>query len=105
MDLTLSLSFLLFIQLMDFASRLLRAIIKFVLSNFRSGAVDAPSSQDYFRAVAWALSNETPLDPLIVCSRGRILYVLNAKQKSIVGQLRGHGGVKYPIAREAASVL
>ena len=51
-------------------------------------------SQDPFRAVAWALSNEAPFDPLIVCSRGRILYVLDAKQKNVVGKLRGHGGVR-----------
>jgi len=50
--------------------------------------------QDPFRAVAWALSNEAPFDPLIVCSRGRILYVLDAKQKNVVGKLRGHGGVR-----------
>ncbi|KAF9229227.1 WD40 repeat-like protein [Gyrodon lividus] len=50
------------------------------------------SGQDKFCALAWALSNEAPLDPLVVCSRGRMLYVLNAKQKKVVGQLRGHGG-------------
>lgn len=55
------------------------------------------SSQDPFRAVAWALSNEAPLDPLIVCSRGRMLYVLHAKQKTVVGKLRGHGGVRCPM--------
>lgn len=51
-------------------------------------------SQDPFRAVAWALSNEVPFDPLIVCSRGRVLYVLDAKQKCVIGKLRGHGGVR-----------
>ncbi|KAG8219761.1 WD40-repeat-containing domain protein [Butyriboletus roseoflavus] len=54
--------------------------------------VTLDDGQDPFRAVAWALSIETPLDPLIVCSRGRILYVLDAKQKNVVGKLRGHGG-------------
>ncbi|KIJ68509.1 hypothetical protein HYDPIDRAFT_106709 [Hydnomerulius pinastri MD-312] len=48
--------------------------------------------QGQFRAVTWALSNESPLEPLVVCARGRLLYVLNAKQKKVVGQLRGHGG-------------
>ncbi|KIJ21805.1 hypothetical protein PAXINDRAFT_5942 [Paxillus involutus ATCC 200175] len=54
--------------------------------------VNDDGGQDNFRALAWALSNEAPLDPLIVCSRGRMLYVLDAKQKKVVGQLRGHGG-------------
>lgn len=53
---------------------------------------DDKTPQAYFRAVAWALSNEKPLEPLIVCSRGSMLYVLSAKGKQIIGQLRGHGG-------------
>ncbi|KAF8445884.1 WD40-repeat-containing domain protein [Boletus edulis BED1] len=54
--------------------------------------VPQDDDQNPFRAVAWALSNEAPFDPLIVCSRGRILYVLDAKQKTVIGKLRGHGG-------------
>ncbi|KAI6162141.1 hypothetical protein EDD17DRAFT_1580145 [Pisolithus thermaeus] len=53
---------------------------------------DDKTPQAEFRAVAWALSNEKPLEPLIVCSRGSMLYVLNAKDKQVIGQLRGHGG-------------
>ncbi|KIM66244.1 hypothetical protein SCLCIDRAFT_14602 [Scleroderma citrinum Foug A] len=51
-----------------------------------------------FRAVAWALSNEAPLEPLVVCSGGSILYVLNVNKKQVVGQLRGHGGEIISIA-------
>lgn len=53
------------------------------------------SQQGRFRAVAWALSNEAPLEPLVVCSGGSILYVLNVNKKQVVGQLRGHGGVSH----------
>ncbi|KAL4070894.1 WD40-repeat-containing domain protein [Scleroderma citrinum] len=50
------------------------------------------ASQGRFSAVAWALSNEAPLEPLMICSRGSILYVLNVNKKQVVSQLRGHGG-------------
>ena len=63
------------------------------------------STQDPFRAVAWALSNGAPFDPLIVCSQGRMLYILDAKRKKVVGRLRGHGGVSYPMGWQNGFVL
>ncbi|KAH7883532.1 WD40-repeat-containing domain protein [Phlebopus sp. FC_14] len=48
--------------------------------------------QGRFCAVAWALSNDAPLEPLVVCSRGSLLYVINGKTRQIAAQLRGHGG-------------
>jgi hypothetical protein len=45
------------------------------------------------RSVAWAFTGHAPLEPLVVFSGSRILYIFNVKQQRIVGRLRGHGGV------------
>lgn len=65
----------------------------------RSSSIYDSEQQGQFRAIAWALSNEAPLEPLIVCSRGSILYVLNVNKKQVIGQLRGHGGVSHRVKR------
>jgi polycomb protein EED len=45
------------------------------------------------RSVAWALSQETPLEPLVLFSGSRVLYAFNVKRLKIVSSLRGHGDV------------
>ncbi|KAH7913007.1 WD40-repeat-containing domain protein [Hygrophoropsis aurantiaca] len=43
-------------------------------------------------AVAWALCQEIPLEPLLVLSGGSILHIVNVKKREFIGYLRGHGG-------------
>ncbi|KAI0651941.1 WD40-repeat-containing domain protein [Trametes meyenii] len=42
--------------------------------------------------VAWAISSNSPLDPLIVFTVTSVILIFNVNSRSIVGQLRGHGG-------------
>lgn len=44
--------------------------------------------------VAWALDHRKPSQPLIIFSRGSILYIYNIERKGISGYIRGHGGVR-----------
>ena len=44
--------------------------------------------------VAWALNYREPSQPLIIFSRGSILYVYNIERRGISGYIRGHGGVR-----------
>jgi len=43
--------------------------------------------------VAWGLSPNAPLEPVIYFSRGSVLYVYNIGRMGIAGYIRGHGGV------------
>ena len=43
--------------------------------------------------VAWAISLDEPLQPLVVFSRGSLLYTFNVIRSGIMGYVRGHGGV------------
>lgn len=43
--------------------------------------------------VAWAISLDEPLQPLVVYSRGSLLYIYNVVRKGNIGFVRGHGGV------------
>jgi hypothetical protein len=54
-----------------------------------------PAVQDpgEVRSVAWALSHDAPLEPLVVFSGSKIVYVLNVQRRSLISSLRGHGGV------------
>ncbi|KAI0669808.1 WD40-repeat-containing domain protein [Trametes maxima] len=42
--------------------------------------------------VAWAISSNSPLEPLIVFTVTSVILIFNVNSRSIVGQLRGHGG-------------
>jgi len=44
--------------------------------------------------VAWALDHREPFDPLIIFSRGSVLYIYDIQRKGISGYIRGHGGVR-----------
>jgi len=44
--------------------------------------------------VAWALDYREISQPLIIFSRGSILYIYNIQRKGISGYIRGHGGVR-----------
>lgn len=48
------------------------------------------------RAVAWAINLNRPVDPLVIFAPSSIVYILDVKIRRIVGQLRGHGGVRPP---------
>ena len=45
------------------------------------------------RNVAWILSNNTPLEPLVVFTVSSVITIFNVATRSVVGRLRGHGGV------------
>ncbi|KAF8971377.1 WD40-repeat-containing domain protein [Flammula alnicola] len=42
--------------------------------------------------VAWALDHTAPFQPLIIFSRGSVLFIYNPERMGISGYLRGHGG-------------
>ncbi|KAH9486992.1 hypothetical protein JR316_0001058 [Psilocybe cubensis] len=42
--------------------------------------------------VAWALAKENPFLPLVIFSRGSLLFIYNVLQKGMAGCIRGHGG-------------
>ncbi|KAH9898311.1 WD40-repeat-containing domain protein [Cubamyces lactineus] len=43
--------------------------------------------------VAWILSNNTPLEPLVVFTTSSVITIFNVATRSVVGRLRGHGGL------------
>ncbi|KAI0335183.1 hypothetical protein GY45DRAFT_1240601 [Cubamyces sp. BRFM 1775] len=45
------------------------------------------------RNVAWILSNNTPLEPLVVFTVSSVITIFNVATRSVVGRLRGHGGL------------
>ncbi len=44
--------------------------------------------------VAWALSSEEWLDPLVILSFLGLVFIYDVKKRRIVSQLRGHGAVR-----------
>jgi polycomb protein EED len=43
--------------------------------------------------VAWVLGHSALSEPLVVISRGSLLYIYNPESTGMAGYLRGHGGV------------
>ncbi|KAI0655167.1 WD40 repeat-like protein [Cubamyces menziesii] len=43
--------------------------------------------------VAWILSNDTPLEPLVVFTVSSVITIFNVATRTVVGRLRGHGGL------------
>ena len=50
--------------------------------------------------VAWALSYTAIAEPLVIFSRGNLLYIYNICRKGISSYLRGHGGVCIPSLKD-----
>ncbi|KAF7306877.1 Coatomer beta subunit [Mycena indigotica] len=48
--------------------------------------------------VAWALRTNHPLDPLLVVTHNRCIFVWDVGRQSLIGFLRGHGGLITSIA-------
>ncbi|KAF8898804.1 hypothetical protein BD779DRAFT_39049 [Infundibulicybe gibba] len=48
--------------------------------------------------IAWALTSDNPLEPLLIFSHLSLLYVFNIKHRCIISHLRGHGGAITSVA-------
>lgn len=44
--------------------------------------------------VTWAINTNRPLEPLIVFTVSTVILIFDVSSQTLVGKLRGHGGVK-----------
>ncbi|OCH96082.1 hypothetical protein OBBRIDRAFT_861953 [Obba rivulosa] len=57
-----------------------------------------PDDSQEVQCIAWALSPDDPLDPLIIYTVHSVIFILDLKLRKIIGKLRGHGGLITSIA-------